>query len=303
MSGSGGKGSSSSTTQVDIPQFLRPFLEQSTNTASGALSGLNSLADGNLVAGFTPDQEQAFAQARDVAGGGGDFIPTAQQTLLDTAQGRDLSSFLPEELFNNITSLGGGIDQFVDPAALDTLRSTAGGDFLFGGDGFNAAVDAAVNAATPQILSTFGRAGAGGSTSGLAQSAIGQSAVDAFAREFSNERRNQLGAANSLASIGGQDRGRALASAGLLSNFASGERNRQELAARSLPQAGLFGSNILSGIGDQIQGQNQFGLDAPQQAQLRLLQAALGGLPIGQLLGQSTDAENSFFGLGFGEPQ
>lgn len=368
MSGAFGKQESESSTQVDIPDFLRPFLNQATGTASGALSRLSSSAGRDLVADLNPDQLRAIELARARAGGSGGYIPTAQEEIMRTAQGVDVSSFLPN--FDTLSGFGGGVNTFLPPETLAALRgatgnniptqatdalgnaitadvipaasrsaleSTASGDFLYGGEGFNAAVDAAVRAATPGIRSTFGAAGAGGATGGLAQTAIAQAGIDAFARQFANERSNQLGAASSLANFGlgenaqrlgaanslgalgldnartainaggllgnfaDADRSRQLSAGGLLAGLSDAERNRQLNAVGLLPDAGLLDVNLLQQIGGQLQGQDQRELDAPFNAQLRLLQAALGGLPISSLLGQSSQGTNRGFSLAWGD--
>ncbi len=193
--------------KVNIPSFLRPFLDQSAGTASGALSRLSGLSSGDLVADFNEDQVAAFELARQF----------------------------------------GSSSPFT--SALDAFLPTANGDFLFGGDGFNAAGDASVRAAQPHILSTFGRSGSG--TGGLAQAAIGQAATDAFAQQFSQERTRQL------------------------------------QAASALPQLGLLPIDLLMQTGGLQQTQAQREIDAPIAAQTSLLNAALGGLPISSLLGST----------------
>ena len=356
---------SEQSTQVDIPEFLRPFLGQTTSTASSALQGLQQLSGGDLVAGFTPDQLQAFELARERAGGEGGFIPTAQQTFLDAARGQNIEDFLPQSALDTFASTGslgfipqssrdvldrtaaGGIlpniatDEFgraisgdvIPSESTDALSSTARGDFLFGGQGFDAAVEAAVRAARPQVISTFGRAGAGGATGGLAQTAIGESAVDAFARQFGQERGRQLGAADSLARLGlagqGQrldaadtlsrlglaenqqglasanilgglantERSRELSAANLLAALGDTERSRQLTAAGQLPGLALAESDILGQIGAQQQALDQARISAPIDAQLRLLMAALGGLPISSLLGESSQGESKGLSL------
>lgn len=319
----GGKNTQESSTKVDIPDFLRGFLEQGAGTAGSALGRASQLAGGDVVAGFTPDQLQGFQQGRDVAGGAGGFLPTAQNQFLETAQGRNLQDVLGPEAFQALSSFSGGrgLDQFMDPGALstlqgaseipqeaeDALRATAGGDFLFGGQGFDQAVGAAQRAATPGIISGFGgRAG-----SGLARHAVEQSAIDAFARQFGAERGNQLGAsqflsnrgtgaAQALGQFGSQEAQRGLGAGQALAGASGQERNRALNAAANLPGIGLAGSNILQNIGRQIQQQNQFGIDAPMNAQFQLLSAALQGLPIPALLGQSSQGEGTHFGFGFG---
>lgn len=202
---------SSATNQATIPSFLRPFIEQSAGAGQSAIGSLSEqLTPGtSLVAGFNPDQLAGFDLAR--------------QSALD-----------PSGAFQT---------------AEDTLSGTAAGNFLFGGPGFDEAVQASIRAAQPSILSTFGAAGRG--TGGLAQTAIAQSASDAFSRLFNQE------------------------------------RGRQLQAASALPQLATSRFGLLSGIGGQQQAQQERELAGPVQAQQQLLQSALGGLPIPSLLGRS----------------
>lgn len=253
----------------------------------------------------------------------------------------------------------------------ETLEATARGDYLFGGQGFDQAVQAAVNAATPQILSVFGRAGPGGATGALAQESVGRAAIDAFASQFGSERGRQLGAAESLAALGRADRGqsadiastladlglssgaqeidaaqilgglsqadagrradigsalagldlnqssqqlnftdllsrlaensttRGLGSAELLANLGFGERSNQLNAAEALPGLATADLDLLLGLGGQRRELDQQRLSAPIDAQLRLLQAALSGLPISSLLGSNQSSRNSGLQLGF----
>lgn len=249
-----GKGSRDSevTQRTEIPEFLQPFVERQARIGTNALGRLEGQLAGagaeDLIAGFDPLQEQAFDLAVQRAQGEGGFIPTAQQEFLATAQGVDPQSF-------------------IDPAAFGALQSTAGGDFLFGGQGFQQAVDAAVRAAQPSILSTFGGAGRG--TGGLAQAAIAQQATDAFAQQFGSERQRQLAAAGALADLGSQERGRQLTAAG------------------ALPQLALADVGILQDVGGIRQGQAQRELTAPITAQESLIAAAGGGIPLQSLLGST----------------
>ena len=202
---------SAATNQATIPGFLRPFVQQSAGAGESAIGSLaNLLTPGtSLVSGFTPDQLAAFDLARSSA--------TDPAGAFQTAE--------------------------------DALGATARGDFLFGGPGFNEAVQASIRAAQPSILSTFGAAGRG--TGGLAQAAIAQSATDAFSRLFNQE------------------------------------RSRQLQAASSLPGLATGRADVLSGIGGQQQAQAERELQGPIQAQQLLLGSALGGLPVSSLLGRS----------------
>lgn len=362
-SGGAGKGSSRSSTQVQIPGFLQPLLNQAAGTGQGALGNLSQLLSGNnLVAPFSSAQETAQNLGIEEALSGESF-QTAENTLLGAAQGTSIDQFLPQSAIDALTGAAGGQDlsSFLSPEVLqaltgaaggdilgrsqlegiqsgipqesiDALTSTARGDFLSGGQGFDAAVEAAVRAARPGIISTFGRAGGGGATGGLSRTAIGTAGIDAFARQFGQERTNQLGAANSLAGLtfadrdqqrqiansltginqlglgaagvlggfGGDERNRGLSSAGLLGQFGNAERDRAIGAAQLLPDAATADINLLSGIGGQQQAQAQAQIDAPILAQLQLLAAALGGLPIESLLGSNSRGRASQSFVGFG---
>lgn len=78
----------------------------------------------------------------------------------------------------------------VQTAANQQLTDTLNGNYLYGGEGFNAAVDAATRKIMPQIDSAFERAGRTGS--GLAQQAKTQAISDSFASQYGQERENQL---------------------------------------------------------------------------------------------------------------
>lgn len=302
-SGSKGRSSSQQTQRVDIPDFLQNLIRQGTDTASGALSNLQNLAGQNPVAGFSPDQIAAQNQARDIAGGAGGFIPTAQDQTLQTAQGRSLQDILGPDAFSALSgqARGTGLGDFLNPEALGALEGTARGDFLTGGAGFQSALDAGTREAQRAAANAFGGS-AGGVGSGLSREAVGTGTADAFSRLFGQERQNMLSASNTLAGLSDAERSRRLSSAGILSNFSNAERNRQDNAVGNLPDAGLLGSNLLQQIGGQIQGLEQQGLDQGFNRQLQLLQAALAGTPISDLLGQSGEGSSrqSGFTLGFG---
>ena len=152
----GGQGpttTSTGTSQIIIPEILKPLVQRQVGTSSGALDRLNELLspgnEGQLVAPFDPLQLEGQQLGIDVARGVGGAIPTSLQGLLATARG----------------------------------------DFQFGNAGFDEAVQASIRAARPNILSTFGRAG--GRPGGLADAALQQVASDAFARLFDSERGRQ----------------------------------------------------------------------------------------------------------------
>ena len=127
-----------STTTVEPPKYLQPYLKDIASEAQ------------NL---YQPG------------------LTGAEQGAIDTAQG-----YAP--------MIGQG---------LDTMGATARGDFLFGGQGFNEALDAASRRIQPQVQSMFGRSGRSGS--GLAQTAMTQALSDSFASQYGQERGRQQQAA------------------------------------------------------------------------------------------------------------
>lgn len=328
-----GESSSTATNTVNIPEFLRPLIGQATSITGSTLARLREMAQfgDDRVAGFTPDQRAAFEQVREFSGN----VPGLG--ILDAAAGGEGLSFLPPGVGDALSGFG-GLD-FLPPAAraaltqgastsalpqeqINQLRQTAGGDFLMGGEGFDSAVQAAVRAAQPAILSTFGGAGVGGGTGALSQAAIGTAATDAFARQFAQERQNQMGAQDTLARLGLADRGQQLQSAGLLGDFAAGaegralegsgllaglsdaERARQLQSAQMLPGLSLAGIQPLLDIGGMQQQNRQQQLSAPFDMQMQLLGAIL-GIPgsFSPLFGGTQTGESDFSGfrLGFGD--
>jgi hypothetical protein len=294
MSVGGGKGSNKGSNKVTIPKFLEPFIKQSAGVAGGALGNLQGQLNPNadLVAGFDPAQQAAQGLGIFRALGGDGFIPTAQNTAMGIAGGA--GSYDPTNAFSQLESMLGGPGNL---EGLDTLRATSGGDFLFGGQGFNEAVQAALRAAQPGILSTFGAGGRGGGTGGLAQTAIGTAAVDAFARQFGQERQNQLGAANSLANFGLANFDRSAGIGGLLAGLGGEGLDRRLHAASMLPGLAEADVGLLDRIGGARQSLEQARIDSPINAQLQLLSAALGGLPIESLLGNRSKGKQTSFGF------
>lgn len=78
----------------------------------------------------------------------------------------------------------------IQQSATNQLTSTLNGDYLYGGPGFNAAVDAATRKALPSINSAFESAGR--TNSGLADVAKTQAISDSFANLYGQERENQM---------------------------------------------------------------------------------------------------------------
>lgn len=80
----------------------------------------------------------------------------------------------------------------VQNAANSELQRTLNGEYLHGGTGFNAALDAARNRILPDIQSRYALGGRFGS--GLGKEAETRALADSFASQYGQERQNQLSA-------------------------------------------------------------------------------------------------------------
>lgn len=120
-------------------------------------------------------------------------LGAAETAFLDAPQQTE-AQFLQQQLARQQLEPQ-GLDQ-ISQLGLGQLERTAAGDFLFGGPGFNQAVEAAQRQIIPQIQSQFASAGRSGS--GLAQQAASRALGDVFANQFQTERSRQLQAATLL---------------------------------------------------------------------------------------------------------
>jgi len=302
------------TTQTAIPEFLKPFLAQSVDASQGAMAGLTQLLarDNALTSPFNFLQEQAQQQALGVAGGAGGFIPQAQDAFREIADSTDIVEMFNEgrELLKNPQGFS-GLQQFgatgpqMNTAAQNALEQTAGGNFLYGNPGFDAAVQASIAQAMPNINSGFAlQGGAGALSGGLRDSAIAEVTANAFAREFGNERNRQLGAANALNDFGLSSGGQQLSALNSLvgaqqnagntiAGIANADRSRQLQAAAALPQLGLLNSQITGQVGDARQAQEERTKLGQVQAMQNLLNSSFGNINPNALFGNINSVQSS----------
>jgi hypothetical protein len=153
------------TTQtVAPPKFLQPYLKDAVGEASRLYHGQGpQYYQGNQSVEFSPQTLQA--------------LQMQQQRAM---QGSD-----------------------VNRAAQGNIQSTLNGDYLYGGQGFNAAFDAASRRINPMVDSSFATHGRTGS--GLADVAKTQALSDAFASQYGQERNNQMQAAQMAPGLANQD--------------------------------------------------------------------------------------------------
>lgn len=166
MGMSGGQQQSSgpqSVTQTNItepwaPQ--KPYLTQGFQAAQDLfLDSHPNVFPNSMTLPFSPETQTALQLTTQRALNGSPLTQNANAQLLGTMQG----------------------------AYLD--NPTTRGNYLYGGAGFNAAVDAATNKILPQVDSNF--EGAGRYNSGLARVAQTQAISDAFANQYGQERQLQ----------------------------------------------------------------------------------------------------------------
>ncbi len=141
--------------------------------------------------------------------------------------GQTYASFSPQtENALNLTEQRALAGSSVQRGANQELLKTLGGDYLYGGPGFNGAFQAAANKITPMVQSNFNRGGR--LNSGLARQAETSALADAFASQYGNERENQL---------------------------------RAMLFAPEAAQADYNDLRALAGVGGSREGQTQSGID------------------------------------------
>lgn len=112
-------------------------------------------------------------------------------TPMQSFPGQTYADFSPQtEQALNLTEQRALSGSPVQRSANQQLMQTLGGDYLFGGEGFNQAFDAAQRRITPQVQSAFNKGGR--LNSGLARVAETQALGDAFASQYGKERENQI---------------------------------------------------------------------------------------------------------------
>ena len=92
-----------------------------------------------------------------------------------------------EQALGMTEGLAGQADPF---GAMQNYQGLMGGDYLYGGEGFNQALEAAGRQIQPQVASMFGRSGR--NQSGLADVAATQQLGDVFAGMYGQERGRQM---------------------------------------------------------------------------------------------------------------
>jgi hypothetical protein len=295
--------STANPSPIAIPEFLKPFLAESADTSHGALQGLTSVLskENALTSPFNSLQELSQQMALNEANG--EFVNHAKNVFRQTASGETAV-----DVFNQSRSLlanPDGLDALQslntpsNTAAISALEDTASGDFLYGNPGFDAAVQASVAQAMPNINSQFSlQGGAGALSGGLKDSAIAEVTANAFAREFGNERNRQVGAANQLNNFGLNATGQRLGAlnsligaqqkaGSVLTGVADQERARQLQAAAQLPGIGLLDSSIIGGVGDLRQQQEERAKQGQVQSLQQLLGSSFGNINPTALFGNS----------------
>lgn len=162
--GGGGSQTTQTIQKSDPWEGQQPYLRRGFSEAEKLF--LNQappqLFQGNMTLPYSPETETALDLTLMRALNGSPVTSAANQQLTNTLNG---------EYMNN-----------------PTIR----GDYLYGGAGFNAAVDAATRKITPQVESAF--ASGGRLNSGLADVAKTQAISDAFASQYGQERQLQQNA-------------------------------------------------------------------------------------------------------------
>ena len=186
-----------------------PDMQETTSTSSVSMPDWLTPAYQNIVGGAGDLYSQ----------GGQQYFPNQGYVPLSQASQQGLATM--QGLASNpgqIPGYGETFDTHAATVAGDYMNSnpyvtgeawadnpTIAGEYLYGGEGFNAALDAASRKILPNVKSSFGTSGR--TSSGLAAPAMTQAVGDVFAGMYGQERqhqenayrdmqRNQLGAYN-----------------------------------------------------------------------------------------------------------
>jgi hypothetical protein len=123
-------------------------------------------------------------------------LQKAKELFLDTAPpkaypGHMVTPFSPEtETALQLQTMRSLSQSPMEVAGNKNMLDTLKGSYLYGGSGFNNAIDAASRRIIPQVRSNF--EGAGRTRSGLADAAVAQAIADPFAIQYGQERDNQF---------------------------------------------------------------------------------------------------------------
>lgn len=320
MSGGGGGGTTTTTTEP--PAYLKPYLQDAANLAYQGFHG-------QPMAGMGVGQTQNLLTSDTGIGGAPksrlnniyDPLWNRQAAQTTPAQGAgatatpplpDGTNFSWPEYYPNSTVVPFSTEtsQALDlqaqralagspltSAAQNEMTRTINGDYLTGGAGFDAAYQAAANRIIPQVASTFGVAGRGGS--GLAQAALGQGLSDSFAGLYNDERQRQLQASAMAPSLAAQD----YADIGQLANVGAA---REGLAQNQLQdQINRFNYNeqlpytMLNNYISMLNGQpGGFGTTTATAPGAGMAQNLIGGGLLGLGAAQSAGVGSIFGGVG-----
>lgn len=220
----GGKGGSSgsTTTTYQPPSYIQPYLETGLKEiealfgSSGASTPPSVISSVDAALGpppkkpgkpvgdedFAPYFEELAQWEKDMAA----YEAAKAQALTNTTAAvtggateagtglfADPTSIVPdftpetEAAIQALQDTSSGIGQ----ESVDYLSSVLAGDYLFGGEAFDAAYEAGKNEVLPDVMSLFG----GGPQGGLAQVATTEALGDVFAGLYDSERARQQEAA------------------------------------------------------------------------------------------------------------
>lgn len=190
-------------------------------------AGVVPLAKGGRPQQTVVNNQAPWSDQQDYLRGGFAVASGLHSAPRTVFPGQTYASFSPQtENALNLTEQRALSGSPVQRSANQELMKTLGGDYLYGGPGFNAAYQAAANEIIPGVESRFNAGGRFGS--GLARQAETKALADAFASQYGNERQNQM---------------------------------RAMLFAPEAAQADYNDLRALAGVGSQREGQTQSAID------------------------------------------
>jgi hypothetical protein len=273
---SGGGGGGTQTTQTvekaDPWEGQQPYLSRGFQEAQRQFldQAPPDFYPGSTVVPYSPETNLAVQMQTNRAINGSPIQQSGTDQLTQTLRGDYLSNIgdifynpMQQQVQNQVISplMGNSYMNQMEgiyntsplgAATNSNVMRNMNGDYLYGGSGFNAALDAAQRQVLPQVNSAFERAGRTGS--GLAAEAQTRALGDAFASQYGQERQNQL------AAMGMGQAGTNAFAQGI------GQARQTQLQAGQLGQQGT--QMLMENLGKERDNQIRSMLFAPQMASL-----------------------------------
>lgn len=211
--GGGGGSPETKTGSTDIPDWVKPYAEESLGKAQALTSTPYQAYTGERVAQFTPLQQQAFGRAGE------------QQVAGQIGTGTGLAALAGASSFNDPGTAGSFMSPYMQEVVNQQMESAQRQADIAGTQRGAQAVRAGAFGGSRQAIENAEAARALASQKGQIQATGLQSAFDRAQQQFNQEQATRLGAAGQLGQLGQQQFGQEMGITG--QQFGFGQQQRQ----------------------------------------------------------------------------